>query len=125
MSGSQPKASYTGVTIGETTMSEWDKLWEDMPLPVTDQWGRTDNGPFMVFVMKVKNEGDKLKSWGEEMFKEGRKLEAENYDLNEKLGNIKRFAEGEQMLQSVTHQQIANLILKLLEDSDAEKEEEY
>lgn len=55
-------------------MSEWDKLWE-----VGYTWESRPE-----WLRQVKTEGDKLKNWGEEMFKEARELEAENYNLKEK-----------------------------------------
>ena len=98
--------------------SNWDKLWEKIPLPITDQWGRTDTGPLLVFLMEVKTEGDQL----QEKQRETRFLLSCESDMHRdcrlQLGDyMKKFNIIKQMVQEYEYGEIDSKMLhhKLVE----------
>ena len=91
-------------------MSEWDKLWEKMPLPITDQWGRTDTGPLIAFVMKVKAEGDNLKQSNIALDFMVRVAEKKQVETEQKLRAVK------QIIDECKDTMIKDAILDILED---------
>ena len=92
-----------------------DDIWDEKPL--SEVWAK--------FLYPVKSEDDALTrsvydandmdAWLERVQEEHAKSDGSNFVYFSILNNIRKFAEGQRMLQSVTHQQIANQILKILE----------